>query len=174
MKKHFLLLLWMTLLPLAGWAASADLATRPTLATGLTYDGTAQALTTGSFELPGDYDLSVGGVLWRVTTTADVPEPTAEGVAFADVKATNAGKYWVWYKVLKDNDQYGNFDLVDSTGSVYVYGVLSEKGGEKKKFQELATSKGIKNGSTITIIGTRGSYNGKIEVMNAYFVSVSN
>jgi RPA family protein len=75
---------------------------------------------------------------------------------------------------LKDNDQYGNFDLVDSTGSVYVYGVLSEKGGEKKKFQELATSKGIKNGSTITIIGTRGSYNGKIEVMNAYFVSVSN
>ena len=48
------------------------------------------------------------------------------------------------------------------------------KGGEKKKFQELATSKGIKNGSTITIIGTRGSYNGKIEVMNAYFVSVCN
>ena len=86
----------------------------------------------------------------------------------------------VWYQLtgtvnnLKDNDQYGNFDLVDSTGSVYVYGVLSEKGGEKKKFQELATSKGIKNGSTITIIGTRGSYNGKIEVMNAYFVSVSN
>ena len=106
MKKHFLLLLWMTLLPLAGWAASADLATKPTLATGLTYDGTAQALTTGSFVLPGDYDLTVGGVLWRVTTTADAPEPTAEGVAFADVKATNAGKYWVWYKVLRDNDQY--------------------------------------------------------------------
>ena len=86
----------------------------------------------------------------------------------------------VWYQLtgtvnnLKDGDLYGNFDLVDSTGSVYVYGVLSEKGGEKKKFQELATSKGIKNGSTITIIGTRGSYNGKIEVMNAYFVSVSN
>ena len=86
----------------------------------------------------------------------------------------------VWYQLtgtvnnLKDGDQYGNFDLVDSTGSVYVYGVLSEKGGEKKKFQELATSKGIKNGSTITIIGNRGSYNGKIEVMNAYFVSVSN
>ena len=86
----------------------------------------------------------------------------------------------VWYQLtgtvnnLKDNDLYGNFDLVDSTGSVYVYGVLSEKGGEKKKFQELVAAKGIKNGSTITIIGNRGSYNGKIEVMNAYFVSVSN
>ena len=66
----------------------------------------------------------------------------------------------------------GNFDLEDETGSVYVYGLLSEKGGEKKKFQELAATKGIKEGSKITIIGTRGSYNGKIEVMNAYFVSI--
>lgn len=86
----------------------------------------------------------------------------------------------VWYQLtgkvknLKDGDQYGNFDLEDSTGSVYVYGVLSEKGGAKKQFQTLATDKGITNGSTITIIGNRGSYNGKIEVVNAYFVSVSN
>ena len=86
----------------------------------------------------------------------------------------------VWYQLtgtvknLKDNDKYGNFDLEDSTGSVYVYGVLSEKGGEKKKFQELVAAKGIKNGSKITIVGTRGSYQDKIEVMNAYFISVSN
>ena len=84
----------------------------------------------------------------------------------------------VWYELtgtvknLKDGDLYGNFDLEDATGSVYVYGLLSEKGGEKKLFQELAAAKGIKNGSKITIIGTRGSYNGKIEVMNAYFVSI--
>ena len=84
----------------------------------------------------------------------------------------------VWYKLsgtvknLKDGDQYGNFDLEDNTGSVYVYGLLSEKGGEKKQFQTLAAEKGIKNGAKITLIGNRGSYNGKIEVMNAYFVSV--
>jgi hypothetical protein len=75
-------------------------------------------------------------------------------------------------KNLKDGDIYGNFDLEDATGSVYVYGLLSEKGGEKKKFQELVAAKGIKEGSKITIIGTRGEYNGKIEVMNAYFVSI--
>ena len=86
----------------------------------------------------------------------------------------------VWYQLtgtvtnLKDGDKYGNFDLVDSTGSVYVYGVLSEKGGQKKLFQELVAAKGIKNGSTITIVGVRGSFDGKIEVMNAYFISVSN
>ena len=86
----------------------------------------------------------------------------------------------VWYQLtgtvtnLKDGDKYGNFDLVDSTGSVYVYGVLSEKGGQKKLFQELVAAKGIKNGSTITIVGVRGSFDGKIEVLNAYFISVSN
>ena len=84
----------------------------------------------------------------------------------------------VWYQLtgtvknLKDNDQYGNFDLEDSTGSVYVYGLLSEKGGAKKKFQDLVAAKGIANGKTITIVGNRGSYGDKIEVMNAYFISI--
>ena len=84
----------------------------------------------------------------------------------------------VWYKLsgtvknLKDGDKYGNFDLEDATGSVYVYGLLSEKGGEKQKFQELAAAKGIKNGTKLTLIGNRGDYNGKIEVLNAYLVSV--
>ncbi len=84
----------------------------------------------------------------------------------------------VWYQLtgvvknLKDDDIYGNFDLEDETGSVYVYGLLSEKDGEKKRFQELVAAKGIKEGSKITIIGTRGSYNEKIEVLNAYFVSI--
>ena len=84
----------------------------------------------------------------------------------------------VWYQLtgtvknLKDGDQYGNFDLEDATGSVYVFGLLSAKGGEKKKFQELVAAKGIKEGSKITIIGNRGSYEGKIEVTNAYFVSI--
>ena len=86
----------------------------------------------------------------------------------------------VWYQLtgkvknLKDGDIYGNFDLEDETGSVYVYGLLSEKGGAKKLFQDLVAAKGIKEGSTLTLIGNRGSYNGKIEVLNAYFVSVSN
>ena len=80
----------------------------------------------------------------------------------------------VWYKLtgtiknLKDGDLYGNFDIEDATGSVYVYGLLAEKGGEKKKFQELVTKYGLANGSKITIIGNRGSYNDKIEVTNAY------
>ncbi len=86
----------------------------------------------------------------------------------------------VWYQLtgkvtnMLENDKYGNFDLVDETGSVYVYGLLSEKGGPKQEFQKLVEEKGIKEGSVITIIGNRGSYNGRIEVLNAYFVSIDN
>lgn len=116
------------------------------------------------------------------STTPDEPsEPSADvqAITIADFNAA-AESTSVWYQLtgtvknLKDGDQYGNFDLEDATGSVYVYGVLSEKGGAKKLFQTLAAEKGIKNGSVLTIIGNRGSYNGKIEVTNAYFVSVSN
>ena len=98
-------------------------------------------------------------------------------VSIADFNAAAVSND-VWYQLtgtvknLKDGDIYGNFDLEDATGSVYVYGLLSEKGGEKKKFQDLAAAKGIKEGSKITIIGNRGEYNGKIEVLNAYFVSI--
>ena len=98
-------------------------------------------------------------------------------ISVADFNAA-AESTSVWYQLtgtvknLKDGDQYGNFDLEDNTGSVYVYGLLSEKGGAKKKFQELAKDKGITNGKTITIVGNRGSYNGKVEVVNAYFISI--
>ncbi|MBR5055000.1 MAG: hypothetical protein IKX07_05380 [Bacteroidales bacterium] len=84
-----------------------------------------------------------------------------------------------WYELtgtisnLKDGDKFGNFDLTDNSGSVYVYGVLSTKGGEKQKFQELVSQYGIANGGTITIKANRGSYQDKIEAVNAYFISYS-
>ena len=109
----------------------------------------------------------------------DLPEPGADAtpVTIAEFNAA-AESTDVWYQLtgtvknLKDGDLYGNFDLEDATGSVYVYGLLSEKGGAKKQFQELVAAKGIQEGSKITIIGNRGSYNNKIEVMNAFFVSI--
>ena len=54
------------------------------------------------------------------------------------------------------NTTYGNFDLVDATGSVYVYGLTNNGaiGSNDKKFAEI----GINEGDVITIIGTRTSY----------------
>ena len=54
------------------------------------------------------------------------------------------------------NTTYGNFDLVDATGSVYVYGLTNNGaiGSNDKKFAEI----GINEGDVITIVGTRASY----------------
>ena len=54
------------------------------------------------------------------------------------------------------NTTYGNFDLVDATGSVYVYGLTNNGaiGSNDKTFANL----GINEGDVITIIGTRTSY----------------
>ncbi len=107
----------------------------------------------------------------------DTPSGDAQVVTIAQFNAAAVSND-VWYQLtgtiqnLKDGDQYGNFDIEDETGSVYVYGLLATKGGEKKKFQDLVTAKGIANGKKITIIGNRGAYGDKIEVLNAYFVSI--
>lgn len=128
----------------------------------------------------GDKIEVVNAYFVSVDGQGDTPDPEPDEIKDATIAEFNAAAEStdVWYKLkgevknLKDGDKYGNFDLEDATGSVYVYGLLSEKGGEKGQFQALAAAKGIKNGCKITLIGNRGSYKDKIEVMNAYFVSV--
>ena len=129
----------------------------------------------------------LGTMLMTMPTTSNAANPImmavdevnddALEVTIAEFNAAEVSTT-VWYKLtgivrnLNDGDQYGNFDLEDETGSVYVYGLLSEKGGAKKQFQQLAATYGITNGSKITIIGNRAVYKEKIEVSNAYFVGV--
>ena len=64
---------------------------------------------------------------------------------------------------------YGNFDLVDETGSVYVYGLtVAPVEKNDKSFPTL----GLKEGDKVTIIGTRTSYKGTVQVGGpAYYVS---
>lgn len=67
------------------------------------------------------------------------------------------------------NTTYGNFDLTDATGTVYVYGLTSTfQTSNDKSF----TSLGLVDGDKITICGTRSSYNTEAQVGGpAYFVS---
>lgn len=61
---------------------------------------------------------------------------------------------------------YGNFNLTDSTGTIYIYGLLTAD-GEAKKFLEL----GIEEGDVITLKGSYYEFNGNPQIKDAIFVS---
>ena len=68
------------------------------------------------------------------------------------------------------NTTYGNFDLTDETGSVYVYGLTATELGYGAKNDKSYSSLGLNEGDKIKIRGYRGSYGDKIEVMYAWFI----
>ena len=67
------------------------------------------------------------------------------------------------------SDVYGNFDLVDETGSVYVYGLTTSFVAKNdKSFANL----GLKEGDIVTLVGKRDSYNDQDQVGGpAYYIS---
>ena len=69
------------------------------------------------------------------------------------------------------NSTYGNFDLTDEAGTVYVYGLTKTNLGYGATNDQSYASIGLKAGDKVTLIGFRGSYNGKVEVMYPYYVS---
>jgi hypothetical protein len=74
------------------------------------------------------------------------------------------------------NTTYGNFDLTDETGTVYVYGLTATELGYGAKNDKSYASLGLADGDKIKIRGYRGTYTNantgesKIEVMYAWFI----
>ena len=67
------------------------------------------------------------------------------------------------------NTAYGNFDLTDDTGTVYVYGLTATKAtSNDNSFSSL----GLREGDVLTLVGTRAEYNGTAQVGGpAYYIS---
>ena len=112
-----------------------------------------------------------GGVEYKAVTTLNQEGAIAE-VSVADFLAAPVGTalFKLTGKVanLQAGD-YGNFDLVDATGSVYVYGLTAT---QVEKNDKSFPSLGIKEGDVVTIIGTRAEYKGVAQVGGpAYYVS---
>ena len=61
------------------------------------------------------------------------------------------------------NTTYGNFDVMDATGSVYVYGCTNIA-----EFKDM-----IKSGAHISVTGPKTTYNGKVEMKNATIEEVT-
>ena len=115
------------------------------------------------------------GTRFGATVEPEEPEnpETPAKITVADFlqKEVNAG---VWYKLTGTitnlaSTTYGNFDLVDESGSVYVYGLTkTQVSSNDKSFASI----GLKEGDIVTLIGTRAEYNGSAQVGGpAYYVS---
>ena len=101
-----------------------------------------------------------------------------ETVSIADFrnKADDTNKYYLISGTIENateantkNDvtQYGNFNLTDESGSVYVYGVLKGWGGPKGQFGDLNLTWGDK----LTIIAYKTTYKGLVEAVGVYLSS---
>lgn len=101
----------------------------------------------------------------------DEPEPgdvTAISIADFLSKADTQTTYQLTGTVQNiKNETYGNFDLVDATGSIYIYGLL-DLDGNTKNFASL----GIAAGDEVTLTGVYSEFNGSPQIKNAQFVSV--
>lgn len=119
----------------------------------------------------GTVKAEIDGVLIDCEVVAG--EATPVTIAEFNEKPVDAN---VWYELTgvitgTINTTYGNFDLVDETGKVYVYGLTATPQSVNDKSY---ASLGLEAGDKIKIRGTRGVYEetGKIEVLNAYFVEL--
>lgn len=96
-----------------------------------------------------------------------VPGSELSVADFLELKDT-ANEYVLTGKITNvANTSYGNFDLTDETGSVYVYGLLTPEGASQKQW----ASAGLRVGDTITIKGKYSVYNGSPQIKNATYVS---
>ena len=96
------------------------------------------------------------------------PEPEVIVATIAEfLAAADANVYELTGVVANiQNTTYGNFDLVDETGSVYIYGLLNAN-GEAKQF----ASMDIEEGDTLTLQGVYYLFNETVEIKNAQYIS---
>ena len=118
------------------------------------------------------FETSVVSAAVTVNQDGPVARPAMDlTVAEFLAKSVDASIYYRLTGTIKKlkNTEYGNFDLVDETGSVYVYGLTTEKtGSNDKSFSKL----GLKEGDVLTLEGTRAAYNGVAQVGGpAYYIS---
>ena len=113
---------------------------------------------------------SEAAVVTATTEVAPVVGPTYTSVADFLAAPVDTETYYYLKGTITSvvNTSYGNFDLTDETGTVYVYGLYSEDGATNKYW---ATS-GAKLGDDIVIYATRGEYNGTAQGANARFIEL--
>ena len=109
-------------------------------------------------------------------TPGDEPETPGDDIVYTSVAdflaaEVNDSKYYYLKGTITRvaNTSYGNFDLTDDTGTVYIYGLNSEDGSTTKYW----AASGAKLGDDIVIYATRAEFNGSAQGGNARFVELT-
>ena len=118
MRKHFLILMLLTLLPLVGWA------TKPGAISGLslidqTYDKGSHELITGTIGWPATYnhEATGAGIKYFVKSSYVTPNTSDGGWVTSIPAETDAGDYYVWYYLKADGEAF------DEDGDVTYMGI---------------------------------------------------
>ena len=115
---------------------------------------------------------SEAAVVKAKTEAAPAPEGPVAGDAvtiakFLEMKDTT-NEFVLTGKITRVvNELYGNFDLTDETGTIYVYGLLTPEGEEQKQW----AAAGLRLGDTITLKGAYYDYKGSAQIKNATYIS---
>ena len=118
MRKHFLILMLLTLLPLVGWA------TKPGAISGLslidqTYNKESHELITGTIGWPATYnhEAAGAGIKYFVKSSYVTPNTSDAGWVTSIPAETDAGDYYVWYYLEADGEAF------DEDGDVTYMGI---------------------------------------------------
>ncbi|MBP3497176.1 MAG: BACON domain-containing protein [Alistipes sp.] len=115
-----------------------------------------------------DFNNNIGG--GGSTGGGDVPTEGVKATVAEFLAAAEDGTtYYDLTGVITNvaNTTYGNFDLTDETGTVYIYGLCSPTGEQK-----YWAASGAKKGDTITVRTLRTSYNNTPQGKDAIFISL--
>lgn len=105
-----------------------------------------------------------------VTFTQKAPAAVVEKISVADFIANaDTETYYELTGVVSNvvNTTYGNFDLTDESGTIYVYGLYSTDGTANKYWD----ASGVKAGDVITVQGQYKYYDSTHDVVNARYIS---
>lgn len=100
---------------------------------------------------------------------------TATKATIAEVltKADDSNTYYIVSGEIVSiaNQDYGNLTLKDGDSEIYVYGCYPKYGATGDDRKGLLAAKGIKAGDTLTVIATKGSYQGSPQLSHGFYFS---
>ena len=126
--------------------------------------------------LIGKYDVYNGTHELVSATLESKISVTPTTIADVLTKADDANKFFMITGQITSiaNAVYGNLYLKDGVSEIYVYGCYPGYGATGEFRKNLLSSKGIKVGDRLTVIGVKSSFNGVAQLANGvYFSHVS-